>query len=453
LFFVAAAISTSAQTFTIVAYDGDGFTLISSLVQGRDGNLYGTQTDNDIANYYGSVFKVTSSGTLTVLHTFCPQLDCVAGAYPGPLMLGTDGNFYGVAGWGGITTGACGSSGCGTIFKMTTGGTVAVLHTFSGPDGIYPNGLIEGSDGNFYGTAANGGGSGSACGCGTIFKITPAGVFTTLHKFGGAGEGSSPTGLVQGVDGNLYGTTYGGGKYDPYSCQPYGGCGTVFKSTTGGAFTTLHSFQFTDGAVLYAPLAQASDGTFYGTTWEGPTGGTVFSITSRGEAKTVYDFSGIGANPIVGLIPASDGNLYGTLVEGGGDCGDGSIYSVSEAGVFATVYDSCQYGGYTSALVQGTSGKFYGSAGPSIYSLDTGLGAFVTFVVPGAKVGQTAQILGQGLTGATAVTFSGVAATKFTVVSDTYMTAAVPSGASTGPVVVATPGGALTSNVSFRVVN
>ena len=315
--FAAMAISSSAQTFTTLVYYGDNFSRFTSFVQGRDGNLYGTVIDND----YGSVLKVTPTGTLTVLHTFCPQLNCTDGANPGPLVLATDGNFYGVAAGGGNTTGSCGNYGCGRLFKMTRGGTVTVLHTFSGSDGSNPSGLIEGSDRNFYGTPGAGR-SGSLCvyGCGTIFKLTPEGMLTTLHNFN-ITDGIGPTGLVQGTDGNLYGTTASGGKYDPIYCSPYNGCGTVFKATTGGAFTSLHSFQSTDGAILYAPVVQASDGAFYGTTWEGPGGsdGTIFSITSQGKAKPEYTFTGIGANPIVGLVQGSDGNLYRTMPEG--DCG------------------------------------------------------------------------------------------------------------------------------------
>ena len=437
----------TAQTFTVLAYYGDNFSRFSSFVQGRDGNLYGTVVDND----YGSVLKVTPTGTLTVIHKFCPQLNCTAGSYPGPLVLGTDGNFYGFAAAGGNTsTVTCGSSGCGTIFKMTTGGTVTVLHTFNGSDGAFPSGLIEGRDRNFYGTAAGVSG-------GTIFKITAAGVLSTLHTFTGP-DGFGPTGLIQGTDGNLYGTTHGGGKYDPVYCTLYEGCGTVFKSTIGGAFTSLHSFRSTDGAVPYAPVAEASDGTFYGTTWEGPNGGdgTVFNITSQGKAKTVYTFTGIGANPTVGLYRASDDNLYGTVE--GGDCSDSEmIYSVSQTGVVARVYGDCVIGGYTADIVQATSGKFYGSyssefSGGEFFSLDTGLGPFVAFVLPAGKKGQTVQILGQGLTGTSSVTFNGLAATSFSVTSDTYMTAVVPSGATTGKVVVTTPSGPLTSNVNFRII-
>jgi hypothetical protein len=130
------------------------------------------------------------------------------------------------------------------------------------------------------------------------------------------------------------------------------------------------------------------------------------------------------------------------------------IYSVSLTGVFATVEGLC-YGNYTDSVVQATSGKFYGTytsnSGGAFYSLDAGLGPFVAFVLPSGRPPQTAQILGQGLTGATAVTFNGVAATSFKVVSDTYMTAVVPAGATTGPVVVNTLTGQLSSNVNFRI--
>src|SRR5207247_2420622 len=141
----------------------------------------------------------------------------------------------------------------------------------------------------------------------------------------------------------------------------------------------------------------------------------VFSITSQGKAKTVYTFTGIGANPTVGLYRASDGNLYGTVE--GGDCSDSEmIYSVSQTGVVARVYGGCVIGGYTADIVQATSGKFYGSyssefSGGEFFSLDTGLGPFVAFVLPAGKKGQTVQILGQGLTGTSTVTFNGVAAT------------------------------------------
>jgi uncharacterized repeat protein (TIGR03803 family) len=453
--FAATAISAKAQTFTTLAYYGDGFSRFSSFVQGRDGNLYGTVIDFN--NGYGSVLKVTPSGVLTVLYNFCSQPSCTDGTYPGPIILATDGNFYGTTQGGGIA-GSCSNYGCGTVFKITAGGAFTVLHSFSGADGAYPTGLIEGSDGNLYGTTG-GGGSGSACpGCGTIFKMSSGGALSTLHNFNRS-DGTSPTGLVQATDGHLYGTTASGGKYNPGFCEPYGGCGTIFKATTGGAFTSLHSFQLTDGAIPYVPVVQASDGTFYGTTFYGAGGGdgTIFSITSQGKANTVYTFIGIANNPVVGLLAASDGNLYGTTGESGSCGGDeGLVYNVSQTSVFTAVYgDACGLGSYTDTVVQATTGTFYGSYTNdfegAFYSLDIGLAPFVTFVIPTGKPGQTAQILGQGLTGTTSVTFNGTAAASFKVVSDTYMTAVVPKGATSGAVVVTTPTGALTSSPSFTI--
>ena len=459
--FVVLAISSSAQTFTTLAQFGLQYIGFSSFIQGRDGNLYGT------AGAYsgGSLLKITPTGTITVLHNFCSQ-GCRDGSGPGAsLVLGTDGNFYGLAG-GGITTSPCAYYGCGIVYRITPAGVYTVLHYFNGSDGNVPSGLVEGTDKNFYGTATFGGSGSCSIGCGTIFKMTAGGVVTPMHSFNES-DGFLPTGVVQGADGDLYGTTRWGGQYAlNIACEEFGayGCGTVFKITTGGAFTLLHSFDVrADGAEPYVPVVQANDGTFYGTTFVGRgwySNGTVFSITSTGAFTTVYNFMGIATYQTVGLFPASDGNLYGTTPESG-SCGDGEglIYSVNQSGVFTSVYEGgCEFGSYAGGVFQATNGEFYGvysfegqNGVGELYSLDTGLAPFVAFVLPVGRPRQTAQILGQGLTGTTSVTFNGVAAAKFSVVSDTYMTAVVPVGATTGAVVVATPAGNLTSNVSFRI--
>jgi|HubBroStandDraft_1064217.scaffolds.fasta_scaffold02635_2 uncharacterized repeat protein (TIGR03803 family) len=448
--------AASAQTFTTLAQFGLQYIGFSSFIQGRDGNLYGTA----VAYSGGSVLKITPTGTITVLHNFCAQ-GCRDGSIPGgSLVLGTDGNFYGLAG-GGITTNPCAYYGCGIVYRITPAGVYTVLHYFNGSDGNVPSGLVEGSDKNFYGTTTFGGSGSCDIGCGTIFKMTAAGVVTPLHSFNES-DGFLPTGLVQGADGDLYGTTRWGGQYAlNVACEEFGayGCGTVFKITTSGAFTLLHSFDVrADGAEPYVPVAQANDGTFYGTTFVGRgwySNGTVFSITSTGVFTTVYNFVGTATYQTVGLFPASDGNLYGTTT-----CdGEGLIYSISQSGAFTSVYAAgCEFGSYAGGVFQATNGVFYGvyslegqNGVGELYSLDVGLDPFVTFVLPVGRPGQTAQILGQGLTGTTSVTFNGVAATKFSVVSDTYMTAVVPAGTSTGPVVITTPTGTLTSNVSFRI--
>jgi uncharacterized repeat protein (TIGR03803 family) len=421
--------------------------------------MYGV-AGNGGASGYGTVFKVTPVGGLTALYSFCALTNCADGSYPfGGLVLGTDGNFYG-------TTQNGGSVGLGTVFKITPSGALTVLHSFGGTDGSYPDaGLALGADGNFYGTTSYGGASNSCLGeCGTVFKITPAGVLTTLHTFDGS-DGADPfPPLVQGTDGNFYGTTAFGGTSN--ACNG-GSCGTAFKITPSGKFTSLHSFGFTDGGEPLAPLVQADSGALYGTTFEGGDAnshgctdgcGTIFKISSGGAFSTAYKFhGGGGGNPQAGLAQATDGDLYGESpnAEGGGE-----IFKLTPPIAVTTVYSfsPSSGGGGTTAVLQAPDGEFYGTYGATyggpgaIFSLDTGLGPFVALVIPTGRVGQSAQILGQGLTGTTSVTFNGVAATSLAVVSDTYMTAAIPSGASTGPVVVTTPTGTLTSNVNFRVI-
>ncbi len=221
---------------------------------------------------YGTVFRTTPSGALTTLYSFC---SCGDGANPNALAQAANGDFYGT------TSG----EGPGTVFKITPNGTLTTLHSFCSQsncaDGFGPDGaLVQATNGDLYGTTAGGGGP---IGAGTVFKITPAGALTTLYSFCPQGPpctgGSSPyAGLVQGTDGNFYGTTSGGGAY---------GGGTVFEITPSGTLTMLYSFcsqtGCTDGSVPYAGLVQGTDGNFYGTTTgfgEAGTYGTVFSLNA-----------------------------------------------------------------------------------------------------------------------------------------------------------------------------
>jgi uncharacterized repeat protein (TIGR03803 family) len=295
----------------------------AGLIQGSDGNFYGTTFYGGI-NGDGTVFKVTPSGVLTTLVNFTGTSGSNVGANPqAGLIQGSDGNFYG-------TTFGGGTSGFGTVFRMTAAGALATLVNFADDPvavaaGGYPfAGLIQGSDGNFYGTTASGGTNGD----GTVFKVTPSGVPTTLVNFSGNGSigaGGSPyAGLVQGTDGNFYGTTVYGGT---------NGDGTVFKLTPSGALTTLVTFTGTSGSLGANPqagLIQGSDGNFYGTTSEGGANnlGTVFQMTPSGALTTIYDFSSdpFDNNPAASLTAGSDGNLYGTTF--GSNGGDGSIYSL-----------------------------------------------------------------------------------------------------------------------------
>jgi uncharacterized repeat protein (TIGR03803 family) len=245
----------------------------------------------------------------------------------GVIVQGKDGNFYGTTRQGGDLTCAP-PYGCGTVFKMTPSGTLTVLHNFESTDGIHPEaGLVQGSDGNFYGTTVGGGTIACNSICGTLFKITPAGDLTTLYNFcslTNCADGAQPeSALVTGSDGNFYGTTTVGGDA---SCNPPYGCGTIFMITPTGSLITLHAFTGADGSIPDAPLMLAKDGNFYGTTFShganNVNGGTVYKMTPAGDMTTLYSFCAQsnctdGAAPSAGLVEGGDGSLYGTTSNGG----------------------------------------------------------------------------------------------------------------------------------------
>lgn len=318
----------------------------------------------------------TKAQQLTTLYSFCPQQTCTHGDYPeAGLVQGSDGNFYGVTAYGG----ANGISGWGTVFTITPAGALTTLYTFCAEirctDGEFPyGGLVQGNDANFYGTASAGGiltVSG-----GTAFKVSPSGEFIRLYAFCSqinCTDGYFPVGLVQGSDGDFYGTTSGGGDFSG---------GTVFKITPDGAFTRLYSFDWTHGKLPLAGVVQGSDGNFYGTTWEGGAkrSGTIFRITPSGALTTLYSFCSQahctdGAAPRAGLVQGSDGNFYGTA-EGGGAGGGGTVFKITPDGAFTRLYSfcsttNCADGKFPlAALVQGSDGDFYGvtSGGGNFYS-------------------------------------------------------------------------------------
>jgi len=211
-------------------------------------------------------------------------------------------------------------------------------------------------------------------------------------------------------------------------------------------------------------IIQASDGNFYGVDAQGGGSsnyGAIFKVDQAGNYSVIYTLPNdiqFAAGPF-GLMQATDGNLYG-VTEAGGQYYDGTLFKVTTSGEFTRLYsfNGKNGNGPLAAPVQATNGLFYGTTelggknnAGTVYSYNAGLAPFVAFVLPTGALGQSAQILGQNLTGTTSVTFNGVAATSFTVESNTYMTAIVPAGATTGPVVVTTPTGTLTSNVSFRI--
>jgi len=339
--------------------------------------------------------------------------------------------------------------------------------------------MVLASNGDLYGTTQEDG----AYGQGTIFKLTQVGGLTTLHNFcetqnteGDCLDGTGPyTTLVQGTNGDLYGATQGGGST---------GSGTIFKITMAGNFATIYTFCLTsgcpDGQNPKAALVQGADGNFYGVTSSGGTGtfaggGTFFTMTPSGGLTTLYNFCSLvncadGNHPLA-LTPATDGNFYGMAGNGGGASGAGTIFQITPSGSLTTEHDFDLTDGYVDnnayngpMLIQETNGTFYGvteldganyltcaTCNGTVFSLSMGLGPFVKTLPTSGNVGSAVKILGNNLTGATSVTFNGVAA-AFTVASSSEITTTVPTGATTGEVkVVTSRGTTLTSNLVFTI--
>ena len=458
-----AVTAATAQTYTnLYAYPGtdnntSGITWPSVMSQGQDGDLYSTIQTNG-SYQYGSVYKMSTSGGYTLLYSFCGEgSPCAStGANPtGGVTLGWDGNLWG-------TTYNGGKDGAGTAFKMTPAGDLTSLYSFTnGKDDSAPTyTLLQGQDGNMYGVSeAQYEGQ-----YGSFFKLTTKGKISA-YPFDYT-DGSSPNLPVQGTDLNFYGTTQGGGNA---ACA----CGVIYKATAAGKITVLHNFsgyvsstQY-DGSRPIGILVEGADGNYYGTTYQGGeyNAGTVFKITPSGTYTLLHSFSFQaptydGQLPIAGLTLGTDGNFYGTTAYGGTQNG-GAIFEITPAGKETVLYNFCVvscYDGFipTTPMVLHTDGIFYGNTagnsngGSVFYSFKTKLKPFVKLVTWSGKDGASAEILGQGFTGTTAVSFNGIAA-KFDNVSDTYMTATVPAGALTGPVTVTTFSSSLKSDRNFLV--
>ncbi len=425
----------------------------TNLVQGTDGQLYG-------AAMYQSIYRITQGGPKLV-YNFVPQ--CPDGCYPQSLILGSDRSFYGVTSDGG-------ASGHGSVFRINGAGELTTLASFctnGNCDGSYPYmPMVQAENADFFGVTLFGGKHNS----GTVFKLSRDGELTTVYDFcaqTNCTDGQSPVGpLVLTSGGNLYGATRQGGANS---------WGMLFKLTQKGKLTTLHSFcsllNCADG-VYPNSLIEGSDGNFYGTTSGGDTPvynyGTVFKMTPDGTLTTLYSFCSQmgctdGASPEAALVQATDGNLYGTTSFGSvGNAG--TIFEITTTGTLTTLYSfcadpNCSDGAIPlSPLIQGTDGNIYGTADSGgtrnlgvAFRLDAGLSPFVAFAQPEGKVDQSGGILGQGFLGSTGVSFNGVSA-SFKVISDAFLVATVPAGATTGYVTVTTPSGTLTSNVPFHVI-
>jgi uncharacterized repeat protein (TIGR03803 family) len=304
-----------AQTYSVLySFKGlpDASNPFAGLILDASGNLYGT-TYFGGASYYGTAFKLGTSGKETVLYSFLAGY----GAFPAAgLVEDAKGSLYG-------TTTVGGTYNLGTVFKLGKKGNETVLHSFrGGGDGEGPHdGLVQDAKGNFYGTTST-----------TVFKLNKSGKIKTLYAFTGPPDGANPIGnLVRDAAGNLYGTTQYGGAFKYY--------GTVFKVDKTGKETVLHSFNGRDGNWPQAGLVRDAEGNLYGTTfWGDGTGcggagcGTVFKLDTKRKETVVHSFTRTdGAFPVASLVRDAAGNLYGTT-EGGGSSDAGTVFMLDTTG-------------------------------------------------------------------------------------------------------------------------
>jgi uncharacterized repeat protein (TIGR03803 family) len=457
-----AALVSTAQTYTpLYTYPetdvGDiGINWPVLFAQGTDGELYSTIRTNGTYNA-GTVYKITTAGAYAPVYDFCAEGgNCLlTGGYPyGGVTLGTDGNFYG-------TTGNGGTDAAGTVFKVTEAGALTTLWNFTAL-GIDEGGPIytvtQGTNGTFYGVSEPVY-SGTY---GVFFSMTTKGKLTA-YPFDYT-DGDEPNLPTQGSDGSFYGTAQGGGGG---TCE----CGTVYKATTGGKITKLHTFAGypADGYRPIGVLVQANDGDFYGTTYEGGAynEGTIFKISASGAYTLLFSLQfappALGGDyPVTGLTLGSDGNLYGVTTYGGNN-NYGTLFQVVPGGDLTFLHSFCSVPGctdgiYPETLVQHTNGKFYGATsgnslgGGVFYQFDMSLPPFTRSTANEGKVGATVDFLGQGFTDVTSVSFGGTPATSFKAISDTLLSVKVPSGALTGLVKIVTSLGALSGSHNFKVL-
>ena len=317
---------TETVRHSFAASHTDGHYPYAGLLMDTTGNLYGTAQSGG-AKGLGTVFKLTPNGTETLLYSFCVLAACADGYHPrAGLIMDTKGNLYGTSFDGGAYD-------AGAVFELSPSGTETVLHSFCQqmgcPDGYYPQaGLVMDTNGNLYGTTLYNG----AYGGGTVFKISSDGTATTFYNFctaTGCKNGRYPeAGLILDTNGNLYGTTYGGGAY---------GKGTVFELSPSGAETVLHSFcaraGCPDGSHPRADLVMDPAGNLYGTTYDGGTNsvGTVFKLSPNGTETVLHSFAANGSDgthPYAGVVMDTMGHLYGTTYSGGAN-GYGTVFKVT----------------------------------------------------------------------------------------------------------------------------
>ena len=426
----------NAQTVTVLAtFTGpNGAYPWDPLVQGTDGNFYGTTAGGKLNGtfYAGTVFKMTADGVLTTIAKLGHE-DPVAG-----LVQATNGHYYGAALHGG--------NGSGSIFEITPADKLKTIYQFCQPTciGQEPSAtLIQALDRDFYGTLRGG----------VIYRVTLAGAVTSLATFTGPNGSMPQSGVIQATDGNFYGTTEFGGQ--PCALFTYG-CGTVYKMTPDGTLTTLHSFcaqtGCPDGFQSWAGVIQATDGYLYGLTQEGGSGscadpsgcGVAFKITLDGTFTALATLGALGTRyPNASFVQATDSNFYAH--------GLGGLFQMTPAGAVKVLYQF-SYDSSNASLIQSTDGNFYGTTygatnstghqvnAGTVFRLSMGLAPFVKTQPPAGRVGKSVTILGTNLAGATGVTFNGTPVSSFAVNStNSAITTTVPAGATTGTVQVTLP--------------
>ncbi len=347
------------QLYSFPSSGANGENPQTGLVQGTDGNFYGTTLQAGAANY-GTVFQIAPNGTLTNLASFNGTDGRTPYNYANLIQL-SNGNFYGTTAYGG-------QNGNGVVFKLTPPNALSPVHSFSAAtDGANPHsGLAYGADGNLYGTTANGGAYFSqdpaGYGYGAIFRMTASGSVAPLLSFTGTNGANPWAGLTLGNDGNLYGTAVSGGV--GFNGSAYTGWGTIFAVTTNGVLRALYAFtNGFDGAYPHAELALGTDGNFYGSAVNGGIGyGTIFKITPAGSFAVLVSFNQTnGSYPYCRLVQGTDGNFYGTT-SGGGAYNDGTVFTMTPSGALTTLLAFNGANGETplSGLLQGRDGNFYG---------------------------------------------------------------------------------------------
>jgi uncharacterized repeat protein (TIGR03803 family) len=342
------------------------------------------------------------------------------------------------------------------IYRMTTGGKLTTIYAFcttaACADGNGPTGLVLGGDGNFYGTTSVAPNTTGDPG-GTIFSISPKGEYKLLYSFCSVSnclDGEFPFyPPIFGSDGNLYGVAFEGGNQ---------GGGVLYELTSSGSYKVLYNFCRPSGDCGNRNpflIVRDAKGNFFGTTQYGAaqgSGGTLFELTSKGRFSVLHNFDVPNDWPETGLTLTNDGSLYGVS-------NYNSIFKVTPSGAFSVVYTLATTDGSSPVgpLFQGTDGSLYGTTtyGPgnsqgSVFKLSDGLKPLVETVPTAGNVGKRVLILGNGLTGTTSVTFNGVPA-EFKVRKDSFITAWVPAGATSGTVSVVTPTRTLNSNPQFVV--